>query len=282
MATIIDGKALSAAIKDEVREQVLSLEKQYGRRPCLCVIIVGENPASQVYVRNKVRAAEYVGIDSLKIELPTDTTEDALLERIATLNADPAVDGILVQLPLPRHIDEAKVIDAIAPGKDVDGFHPSNVADLWLGRDCVVPCTPAGILRLIDSTGVSLAGKRAVVVGRSNIVGKPVAKLLLDRNATVTIAHSRTADLGSVTAQADVLVVAVGKAGLITGEMVKPGAVVIDVGMNRDAEGHLCGDVDFASCSETAGWITPVPGGVGPMTIAMLMVNTLRCFESSW
>ena len=279
MATIIDGKALSAAIKDEVREQVLSLEKQYGRRPCLCVIIVGENPASQVYVRNKVRAAEYVGIDSLKIELPTDTTEDALLERIATLNADPAVDGILVQLPLPRHIDEAKVIDAIAPGKDVDGFHPSNVADLWLGRDCVVPCTPAGILRLIDSTGVSLAGKRAVVVGRSNIVGKPVAKLLLDRNATVTIAHSRTADLGSVTAQADVLVVAVGKAGLITGEMVKPGAVVIDVGMNRDAEGHLCGDVDFASCSEVAGWITPVPGGVGPMTIAMLMVNTLRCFQ---
>ncbi len=280
MATIIDGKALSAAIKDEVREQVLSLEKQCGRKPSLCVIIVGENPASQVYVRNKVRAAEYVGIDSLKIELPTDTTEDALLERIATLNADPAVDGILVQLPLPRHIDEAKVIDAIAPGKDVDGFHPSNVADLWLGRDCVVPCTPAGILRLIDSTGVSLAGKRAVVVGRSNIVGKPVAKLLLDRNATVTIAHSRTADLGSVTAQADVLVVAVGKAGLITGEMVKPGAVVIDVGMNRDAEGHLCGDVDFASCSEVAGWITPVPGGVGPMTIAMLMVNTLRCFES--
>ena len=279
MATIIDGKALSAAIKDEVREQVLSLEKQYGRRPCLCVIIVGENPATQVYVRNKVRAAEYVGIDSLKVELPADTAEEALLERIAALNADPAVDGILVQLPLPRHIDEAKVIDAIAPGKDVDGFHPSNVADLWLGRDCVVPCTPAGILRLIDSTGVSLAGKRAVVVGRSNIVGKPVAKLLLDRNATVTIAHSRTADLGSVTAQADALVVAVGKAGLITGEMVKPGAVVIDVGMNRDAEGHLCGDVDFASCSEVAGWITPVPGGVGPMTIAMLMVNTLRCFQ---
>ena len=280
MANIIDGKALSAAIKDDVRAQVPALEKQYGRKPCLCVIIVGENPASQVYVRNKVRAAEYVGIASMKIELPADSSEEALLARIAALNADPAVDGILVQLPLPRHIDEEKVIDAIAPEKDVDGFHPSNVAGLWLGKDCIVPCTPAGILRLIDSTGVSLSGKQAVVVGRSNIVGKPVAKLLLDRNATVTIAHSRTADLGSVTARADVLVVAVGKAGLVTAEMVKPGAVVIDVGMNRDAEGRLCGDVDFASCAEVAGWITPVPGGVGPMTIAMLMVNTLRCFEA--
>ena len=278
MGQIIDGKALSAAIKDEVREQVLSLEKEHGRRPCLCVIIVGENPASQVYVRNKVKAAEYVGIDSLKVELPADTSEEALLARIAALNADPGVDGILVQLPLPKHIDEAKVIDAIAPGKDVDGFHPSNVAGLWLGKDCIVPCTPAGILRLIDSTGVSLAGKQAVVVGRSNIVGKPVAKLLLDRNATVTIAHSRTADLGAVTSQADVLVVAVGKAGLIKGDMIKPGAVVIDVGMNRDSEGKLCGDVDFASCVEKASWITPVPGGVGPMTIAMLMVNTVSCF----
>ena len=280
MAQIIDGKALSAAIKDEVREQVLSLKEKYGRVPCLCVIIVGENPASQVYVRNKVRAAGYVGIDSLKIELPADTSEEDLLSRIASLNADPAVDGILVQLPLPRHIDEEKVIDAIAREKDVDGFHPGNVAGLWLGKDCIVPCTPAGILRLIDATGISLSGKKAVVVGRSNIVGKPVAKLLLDRNATVTIAHSRTADLGSVTAQADVPVVAVGKAGHIKGEMVKPGAVVIDVGMNRDAEGHLCGDVDFASCAEVAGWITPVPGGVGPMTIAMLMVNTLHCFEA--
>ena len=280
MAQIIDGKALSAAIKDEVREQVLSLREKYGRVPCLCVIIVGENPASQVYVRNKVRAAGQVGIDSMKVELPADTSEEDLLSRIASLNADPAVDGILVQLPLPKHIDEEKVIDAIAREKDVDGFHPGNVAGLWLGKDCIVPCTPAGILRLIDSTGVSLAGKQAVVVGRSNIVGKPVAKLLLDRNATVTVAHSRTADLGSVTARADVLVVAVGKTGLIKGEMVKPGAVVIDVGMNRDAEGHLCGDVDFASCAEVAGWITPVPGGVGPMTIAMLMVNTVSCFLS--
>ena len=280
MGQIIDGKALSAAIKDEVRAEVPALERQYGRKPCLCVIIVGENPASQVYVRNKVKAAEYVGIDSQKIELPVETSEEALLSRIAALNADPLVDGILVQLPLPRHIDEEKVIDAIAREKDVDGFHPGNVAGLWLGKDCIVPCTPAGILRLIDSTGVSLAGRRAVVVGRSNIVGKPVAKLLLDRNATVTIAHSRTADLGAVTRQADVLVVAVGRAGLITGDMVKPGAVVIDVGMNRNAEGKLCGDVDFASCEPVAGWITPVPGGVGPMTIAMLMVNTLHCFQA--
>ena len=280
MGQIIDGKALSAAIKDEVRAEVPALERQYGRKPCLCVIIVGENPASQVYVRNKVKAAEYVGIDSQKIELPVETSEEALLSRIAALNADPLVDGILVQLPLPRHIDEEKVIDAIAREKDVDGFHPGNVAGLWLGKDCIVPCTPAGILRLIDSTGVSLSGKQAVVVGRSNIVGKPVAKLLLDRNATVTVAHSRTADLGAVTRQADVLVVAVGRAGLITGDMVKPGAVVIDVGMNRNAEGKLCGDVDFASCVDKASWITPVPGGVGPMTIAMLMQNTVSCFLS--
>lgn len=279
MGKIIDGKALSAAIKEEVREQVLSLEQQYGRKPCLCVIIVGENPASQVYVRNKVKAAAFTGMESRLEALPAETSEAALLDLIASLNADPAVDGILVQLPLPKHINEEKVIDAIAREKDVDGFHPGNVAGLWLGKDCIVPCTPAGILRLIDSTGVSLAGKQAVVVGRSNIVGKPVAKLLLDRNATVTIAHSRTADLASVTRQADVLVVAVGRAGLVTGEMVKPGSVVIDVGMNRNAEGKLCGDVDFDSCEPVAGWITPVPGGVGPMTIAMLMVNTIRCFQ---
>ena len=280
MGKIIDGKALSAAIKEEVREQVLLLEHQYGRKPCLCVIIVGENPASQVYVRNKVKAVAFTGMESRLEALPAETSEAALLDLITSLNADPAVDGILVQLPLPKHINEEKVIDAIAREKDVDGFHPGNVAGLWLGKDCIVPCTPAGILRLIDSTGISLAGKQAVVVGRSNIVGKPVAKLLLDRNATVTIAHSRTADLASVTRQADVLVVAVGRAGLVTGEMVKPGAIVIDVGMNRNAEGKLCGDVDFASCEPVAGWITPVPGGVGPMTIAMLMVNTLHCFSA--
>ncbi len=280
MGKIIDGKALSAAVKDEVRAQVGELEAKYGRKPCLCVIIVGENPASQVYVRNKVKAAAYTGMDSKLIELPADTSEEALLSQIAALNEDPSVDGVLVQLPLPKHIDEEKVIDAISREKDVDGFHPGNVSGLWLAKDCIVPCTPAGIIRLIDSTGESISGKTAVVVGRSNIVGKPVAKLLLDRNATVVIAHSRTADLGAVTRLADILVVAVGKAGLVTGDMVKPGAVVIDVGMNRNAEGKLCGDVDFASCEPVASWITPVPGGVGPMTIAMLMQNTIHCFLS--
>lgn len=280
MGNILDGKALSAVVKDEVRSEVAELEKKYGRKPCLCVIIVGENPASQVYVRNKVKAAAYTGMESLLIELPASVSEEELLQKISELNSDDSVDGILVQLPLPKHIDEEKVIDAIAPEKDVDGFHPSNVAGLWLGKDCIVPCTPAGVMRLLDSTGIDLCGKTAVVVGRSNIVGKPVAKLLLDRNATVVIAHSRTADLGAVTRQADVLVVAVGRAGLISGDMVKPGAVIIDVGMNRNADGKLCGDVDFASCSEKASWITPVPGGVGPMTIAMLMKNTIRCFRA--
>ena len=278
MGKIIDGKAVSAAVKDEVRAEVAQLAAKYGRVPCLCVIIVGENPASQVYVRNKVKAAEYTGMGSRLIELPASVSEEELLAQIAALNADAGVDGILVQLPLPKHISGQKVIEAISPGKDVDGFHPTNVAGLWLGKDCVLPCTPAGVMRLLDSIGIDLSGKDAVVVGRSNIVGKPVAKLLMDRHATVTMAHSRTVNLAEVTRKADVLVVAVGKAGLITGEMVKPGAVVIDVGMNRDAEGHLCGDVDFASCLPVSGWITPVPGGVGPMTIAMLMKNTVRCF----
>lgn len=276
--SIIDGKAISMAVKDEVRAEVADLEAKYGRKPCLCVIIVGENPASQVYVRNKVRAAAYTGMESRQISLPETVSEDELLSQIAALNDDAAVDGILVQLPLPKHIDEEKVIDAICPEKDVDGFHPSNVAGLWLGKDCIVPCTPAGVMRLLDSTGVDISGKTAVVVGRSNIVGKPVAKLLLDRNATVVIAHSRTADLAGVCRQADVLVAAVGRPRLITGDMLKPGAIVIDVGINRLDDGSLCGDVDFSSCSELASWITPVPGGVGPMTIAMLMKNTLRCY----
>jgi methylenetetrahydrofolate dehydrogenase (NADP+)/methenyltetrahydrofolate cyclohydrolase len=280
MGKIIDGKALSAAVKEEVKAQVPEWEAKYGRKPCLCVIIVGENPASQVYVRNKLKAAAYTGMGSELIELPADISEEALLAKIRELNEDPAVDGILVQLPLPKHIDEEKVIDTIAREKDVDGFHPGNVANLWLGKDCIVPCTPAGVMRMLDTIGVELKGKNAVVVGRSNIVGKPMAKLLLDRHATVTIAHSRTADLGAVTRQADVLVLAVGKAGLVTGDMVKPGAVLIDVGMNRNAEGKLCGDADYASCEPVAGWITPVPGGVGPMTIAMLMKNTIACFLS--
>ena len=280
MGQIIDGKALSQVVKDEVKAEVLALEAKYGRKPCLAVIIVGENPASQVYVRNKVKAAAYTGMESRLVELPADISEEALLQQIAILNGDPLTDGILVQLPLPGHIDEEKVIDAIAREKDVDGFHPLNVAGLWLGKDCIVPCTPAGIMRMLDSIGVELKGKNAVVVGRSNIVGKPVAKLLLDRNATVTIAHSRTGDLGEVCRSADVLVVAVGKAGLVTGDMIKPGAVVIDVGMNRNAEGKLCGDVDYASAEPVSSWITPVPGGVGPMTIAMLMKNTIACFLS--
>ncbi len=280
MAQIIDGKALSAAVKEEVKAEVLQLEARFGRRPCLVVIIVGENPASQVYVRNKVKAAEFTGIESRQVELPASVSEEELLETIKGLNDDPSVDGILVQLPLPKHIDEEKVIDAIAREKDVDGFHPGNVAGLWIGKDCIVPCTPAGVMRMIDSIGYDLNGKSAVVVGRSNIVGKPVAKLLLDRNATVTIAHSRTRDLAAVTREADVLVAAVGRPQMITGNMVKPGALVIDVGINRTDEGKLVGDVDYDSVFEVAGWITPVPGGVGPMTIAMLMKNTIHCFLS--
>lgn len=278
MANIIDGKAISLAIKDEVKAQIPELEAKYGRKPCLCVIIVGENPASQVYVRNKVKAAEYVGMKSLLLRLPEETPEADLLATIQKLNADSEVDGILVQLPLPKHISEDKVIDAIAKEKDVDGFHVLNVGSLWIGDKCIVPCTPKGCIHLIKSTGIDIKGKLAVVVGRSNIVGKPVAKLLLDENATVVIAHSRTADLKALTLQADILVVAVGKENVVTADMVKPGAVVIDVGMNRNAEGKLCGDVDFAGVSEVAGWITPVPGGVGPMTIAMLMKNTIECF----
>ena len=275
---ILDGKALSDRIKEELKERVGKLEVKYGRKPSLAVIIVGNNPASQVYVRNKVKTAIYVGMNSRLITMAEDVTEEALLQMIDTLNRDPEVDGILVQLPLPKQIDETRVIDAIAKEKDVDGFHVLNVGDLWLGRHCSVPCTPKGILRLIDESGIDLCGKTAVVVGRSNIVGKPVAKLLLDRNATVIIAHSRTKDLKSVTLQADVLVVAVGRENVVTGDMVKPGAVVIDVGMNRNAAGKLCGDVDFVGARQQASWITPVPGGVGPMTIAMLMENTVECF----
>ena len=275
---LLDGKALSASIKEDLKDRVSKLEVKYGRKPSLAVIIVGSNPASQVYVRNKVKTAIYVGMNSRLITMAEDVSEEALLQMIDTLNRDPELDGILVQLPLPRQINEARVIDAIAKEKDVDGFHVLNVGDLWLGRPCIIPCTPKGILRLIDESGIDLTGKTAVVVGRSNIVGKPVAKLLLDRNATVIVAHSRTKDLGSVTRQADVLVVAVGRQNVVTGDMVKPGAVVIDVGMNHDAEGRLCGDVDFSQARLRASWITPVPGGVGPMTIAMLMENTVECF----
>ena len=277
-AKVIDGKAVSLAVKDRVKEQIPLLEAKYGRKPSLAVIIVGENPASQVYVRNKVKAAAYVGMDSRQVTLPESVSEEELLNVIDGLNRDDAVDGILVQLPLPKHINEKNVIYAISREKDVDGFHILNVGALWTGTPCIKPCTPKGIIELIKSTGVQISGKTAVVVGRSNIVGKPVAKLLLDENATVIIAHSRTADLKAITKLADILVVAVGKVGVVTGDMVKPGAVVIDVGMNRNVEGKLVGDIDYESVAHAAGYVTPVPGGVGPMTIAMLMENTIECF----
>ena len=280
MSSIIDGKAVSLAVKEELKARISELAGEGERIPCLAVIIVGDNPASRSYVRGKIKAAEFVGMDSRLIELPENVQEEALLKEIAPLNADPLVDGILVQLPLPAHICEDRVIDAISVEKDVDGFHPQNVAALWLGRPCIVPCTPKGIIHLIRSTGVEVSGRKAVVVGRSNIVGKPVAKLLLDLNATVTIAHSRTRDLAALTREADILVAAVGRPRMITGDMVKPGAVVIDVGINRTEDGHLVGDVDFESASAVAGWITPVPGGVGPMTIAMLMQNTLEAYKA--
>ncbi|MBQ9475007.1 MAG: bifunctional methylenetetrahydrofolate dehydrogenase/methenyltetrahydrofolate cyclohydrolase FolD [Bacteroidales bacterium] len=281
MAEIIDGKALSLSLKEEMKMKMPQLEAQYGRKPCLSVIIVGDNPASRSYVKGKIKAAEFVGMESRLIEFPENVAQEELLSKISELNSDSEVDGILVQLPLPVHIDEDKVIDAIVPEKDVDGFHPQNVARLWLGRPCTVPCTPKGIIAMIESTGVAISGKKAVVVGRSNIVGKPVAKLLLDRNATVTIAHSRTADLAEVCREADILVAAVGRAGMITADMIKDGAVVIDVGINRTADGHLTGDVDFENAKMVAGYISPVPGGVGPMTITMLMSNTIECFLAS-
>lgn len=275
---IIDGKQISQSLKDEMKLQVIELEKQYGRRPRLEVIIVGNNPASRSYVRGKIKATEYCGFEGELIELPEDCTEDTLLAEIHRLNNDTAVDGILVQLPLPAQISEDKVIAAISPEKDVDGFHPTNVARLWLNQPCILPCTPKGIIVLLEKAGVEIAGKKAVVVGRSNIVGKPVAKLLLDKNATVTIAHSRTKDLAAVCREADIVIAAVGRAEMLTADYIKPGAAVIDVGINRLEDGHLVGDVCFAEVEPVAGCITPVPGGVGPMTITMLMQNTIECF----
>ncbi|OYV28339.1 MAG: bifunctional methylenetetrahydrofolate dehydrogenase/methenyltetrahydrofolate cyclohydrolase [Thiomonas sp. 20-64-9] len=275
----IDGLALSAQIRSEVAQRARACSA-VGHQPGLAVILVGDNPASQVYVRNKIKACEQTGIHSVLEQYPADLSEAALLARIAALNADPAIHGILVQLPLPKHIDAHKVIEAISPAKDVDGFHVSSAGALMVGEPGFKPCTPYGCMKMLESIGLrDLRGKSAVVVGRSNIVGKPMALMLLAANATVTIAHSGTADLRAVCRQADILVAAVGRENLITADMVKPGAVVIDVGMNRNAEGKLCGDVDFAGVSEVAGWITPVPGGVGPMTIAMLLVNTLESCE---
>ncbi len=279
MAKIISGKELSARLKAEMAAQVAAFPEQYGRVSHLVVILVGDNPASVSYVTGKAKAAAEVGIRNTTLRRPETISEAELLGLIAELNADADVDGILVQLPLPKHIDTDRVIAAIDCAKDVDGFHPSNVAALWQKQPCTLPCTPKGILRMLQTAGVEIEGRHAVVVGRSNIVGLPVAKLLLDANATVTMAHSRTPDLGAVTRQADILVVAVGRPKFVKGDMVREGAVVIDVGVNRDPEtGKLCGDVDYAAVEPLASVITPVPGGVGPMTICCLMENTIECF----
>ncbi|MCR5425653.1 MAG: bifunctional methylenetetrahydrofolate dehydrogenase/methenyltetrahydrofolate cyclohydrolase FolD [Lachnospiraceae bacterium] len=276
MAKIIDGKSISQQVKDEVKEQVSKLAQE-GVTVTLAVIQVGADPASSVYVRNKKKACEAVGIGSESYELPEETTQEELLKLIDTLNERPEVDGILVQLPLPGHIHEQIVLDRIVPGKDVDGFHPQNVGCLSIGKPGFVSCTPAGVIQLLKRSGIEIAGKECVVIGRSNIVGKPMAMLLLKENGTVTVTHSRTKDLPSVTRRADILVVAIGKPKMITADYVKEGAVVIDVGIHRMEDGKLCGDVDFASVEPVASAITPVPGGVGPMTIAMLMHN---CLES--
>jgi methylenetetrahydrofolate dehydrogenase (NADP+)/methenyltetrahydrofolate cyclohydrolase len=277
-AQLIDGNALSRTLRAEVATRAAAL-KARGVVPGLAVVLVGENPASQVYVRNKVKACEDNGLHSVLEKYPAELSEAELLARVEALNKDPAIHGILVQLPLPAHIDAQKVIEAIAPTKDVDGFHVASAGALMTGMPGFWPCTPYGCMKMLESIGYQLRGKHAVVIGRSNIVGKPMALMLLAKSATVTMCHSATQDLGAVTRQADVVVAAVGKRNVLTADMVKPGAVVIDVGMNRNDEGKLCGDVDFAGVREVAGWITPVPGGVGPMTITMLLVNTIEAAE---
>ena len=279
-AQLIDGKSLAASVRAAQKNTVAALANR-GVRPGLAAILVGDDPASRVYVRNKARACEETGVRSELHALPGDVSEEALLAKIAELNEDPAVHGILVQLPLPPHLDTQRVLGAVLPQKDVDGFHAANLGALVRGEPGFVPGTPAGVMRLLDHAGIALAGRHAVIVGRSTIVGKPLALLLLQKDATVTICHSRTADLAALTRQADILVAAVGKAKLVTAGMVKPGACVIDVGINRLADGSLAGDVDFAAVKEVAGSITPVPGGVGPMTVAMMIINTVRAAELS-
>ena len=278
MTQLIDGKAISAQIKEEVKEKVAALKEQ-GREVTLAVIQVGADPASSVYVRNKKKACEYVGVRSLAYELPEETTEAELLELVEKLNKDDSVNGILVQLPLPNHIDEDKVIKTIAPEKDVDGFNPESVGRLSIGQKGFVSCTPAGIIQLLKRSGIEIDGKECVIIGRSNIVGKPMSMLLLRENGTVTICHSHTKDLKEVTKHADILIVAIGKTKFVTADYIKEGAVVIDVGMDRDENGKLCGDVDYADVEPKAGAITPVPGGVGPRTIAMLMHNCVSSVE---
>ena len=282
-ARIIDGNALSAKIREHLAERANALKVSRGVTPCLAVILVGEDPASQVYVRNKVAGCEKAGFRSIKQVYPADVEPMTVLGKIAELNADPTVHGILVQLPLPKHFDSEAVLEAISPEKDVDGFHAENVGALMQGNPRFIPCTPYGVMKMLESEGVKIAGAEAVVVGRSNIVGKPMAMLLLAQSATVTVCHSRSKDLAFHTRRADILVAAVGKERMITGDMIKPGATVIDVGMNRYASGpnagKLCGDVDFETAKEVAGLITPVPGGVGPMTITMLLTNTMESAE---
>ncbi|WP_296871826.1 bifunctional methylenetetrahydrofolate dehydrogenase/methenyltetrahydrofolate cyclohydrolase FolD [Tibeticola sp.] len=277
-AQLIDGNALSKTLRAQGAERALALRER-GVTPGLAVILVGDDPASQVYVRNKVRACHEAGLHSVLEHYPASLSEAELLARVAALNADASIHGILVQLPLPAHIDAQRVIEAISPAKDVDGFHVASAGALLTGLPGFLPCTPYGCMKMIESISYELRGKHAVVIGRSNIVGKPMALLLLHKSATVTICHSATANLGALTRQADVIVAAVGKRNVLTADMVKPGSVVIDVGMNRNDEGKLCGDVDFLGVREVAGWITPVPGGVGPMTITMLLVNTLEAAE---
>ena len=275
MAILIDGKETARAVRGEIRDAVAAFTKESGVIPGLAVVIVGDDPASRVYVRNKHRACEEVGIRSDVHALPADTSEAELLTLVAGLNADPTVNGILVQLPLPKHLDEEKVILAIDPAKDVDAFHPVNVGKIMIGNFTFAPCTPAGVMELLRHYNIPVAGKHCVIIGRSNIVGKPQAMLMLKENATVTVCHSRTVGLADITRTADILVAAVGRPGFVTADMVRDGAVVIDVGINRTADGKLCGDVEFAAVSEKASYITPVPGGVGPMTITMLLKNTL-------
>lgn len=276
---IISGKDLAAEIKKDIAADVVKYTAQYGRAPHLVVILVGENPASVSYVTGKAKDSEEVGFKNTTIRRPESITEEELLGLIDELNRDKEVDGILVQLPLPKHISEEKVIAAISKEKDVDGFHPLNVAALWQKQECILPCTPKGVIKLLDRAGIEIEGKKAVVIGRSNIVGLPVSKLLLDRNATVTMCHSRTKNLAEIAREADILVVAIGRPKFVTADMVGEGAAVIDVGVNRDpATGKLCGDVDFEGCKDKASVITPVPGGCGPMTRACLMENTVECY----
>ncbi len=281
MAIIIDGKKIAAATRARIAERARLLTEKTGVVPGLAVVIVGEDPASKVYVRNKKKACEEAGFHSVVVELPEQTPQEDLLAEIENLKADPAIHGILVQLPLPRHIDPDAVIAAIPPGKDVDAFHPENVGHIMIGDYRFLPCTPAGVMKMLEEEEISVEGKECVVIGRSNIVGKPMALLLMHANGTVTVCHSKTKNLAEITRRADILVSSVGKAGFVTADMVKEGAVVIDVGMNRNAEGKLCGDVDFGPVSEKASYITPVPGGVGVMTITMLLENTVRAAEAA-